>query len=59
MKIPITGLPAENTPVIQALTDADRLDLIEVSDPYLNRGTSCLVRIHIQARLHADGRTAP
>ena len=59
MRIRITGLPAEVTPVIQALTEARTLDVIEVSDPYPNRGDSRLVRVYIQARLHADGRTAP
>ena len=58
MKIRITGLPAEITPVIKALTDADSLDVIEVSDPYPNRGGSRTVRVYIEARLRPDGRAA-
>jgi hypothetical protein len=58
MKIRIMGLPAEITGVIQALTDADRLDVIEVSDPYPNRGDSPIIRVYIQARLHADSGAA-
>jgi hypothetical protein len=59
MKIRIMGLPGEITPVIQALTHADSLDVIEVSDPYPNRGDSGLVHVYIEARLHPDSRAAP
>jgi hypothetical protein len=58
MKIRIS-LPAEVAPVIEALNAADHLDLIEVSDPYPNRGDSRLVRVYIEAHLHADSRAVP
>ena len=54
MKIRIMGLPAEVTAVIQALSDAEFLDLIEVSDPYPNRGDSRQVRVYAEAQLHPD-----
>jgi hypothetical protein len=57
MKIRITGLPAEITGAVQALTDADGLDVIQVSAPYPNRGDSRLVRVYIQAQLPAGTRT--
>jgi hypothetical protein len=53
MKIRITGLPAEITPVIEALNDAASLDVTEVSDPDPNRGDSRTVRVYITARPHA------
>ena len=59
MKIRIMGLPAEVAPVIKALNDADSLDVIEVSDPYPNRGDSRMVRVYIEAHLHAEGRAVP
>ena len=59
MNIRIMGLPAEVTLAVQALNDAHSLDLIEVSDPYLNRGDSRLVRVYIEAQLHLDGRAVP
>ena len=59
MKIRIMGLPAEVAPVIEALNAADHLDLIEVSDPYPNRGGSRLVRVYIEAQLHPDRGTVP
>jgi hypothetical protein len=52
MKIRITGQPGEVTGVITALTNADSLDVIEVSDPYPNRGDSKMIRIYVEAQLH-------
>jgi hypothetical protein len=59
MKIRIMGLPAEVAPVIEALNTADSLDMIEVSDPYPNRGDSRMVRVYIEAHLHAEGGAVP
>lgn len=59
MKIRIMGLPAEITQVTAILNRADSLDVIEVSDPYPNRGDSRLVRVYIEAQLHPDGGAVP
>jgi hypothetical protein len=59
MKIRLMGLPTEVTSAINALNDADSPDLIEVSDPYPNRGDSPMVRVYIEAHLHADSRAVP
>jgi hypothetical protein len=59
MKIRIMGLPGEITPVIQALTHADSLDVIEVSDPYPNRGDSRLVRVYIEAQPRSADEAVP
>ena len=59
MNIRIMGLPAEITPVIQALTDAEDLEVIQVSDPYPNRGDSRMVRVYIQARPRSGNEAAP
>jgi hypothetical protein len=59
MKIRIMGLPAEVTAVIQALNDTGSLDLIEVSDPYPNRGDSRMVRVYIEAQPRPGNEVAP
>jgi hypothetical protein len=59
MKIRIMGLPAEVSTVIQALTDTGALDLIEVSDPYPNRGDSRLVRVYIEAQPRSRSGAVP
>jgi hypothetical protein len=59
MKIRIMGLPAEVAQAVKAFTDADSLDVIEVSDPYPNRGDSRMVRVYIEAQLRADSRAVP
>ena len=51
MKIRITGLPAEVEEGIKTLTQAEALDVIEVSDLYPNRGNSRMVRVYIEAQL--------
>jgi hypothetical protein len=56
VKIRITGLPAEIGQAIRILSQVPGLDLLEVSDPYPNRGASRLVRIYIDAQLTADSR---
>ena len=57
MKIRITGLPDEVHQAVEALTNADGLDVIEVSDPYPNRGDSRMVRVYIEAQLPPGIRT--
>jgi hypothetical protein len=51
MKIRIMGLPTEIEEAITTLTQAEALDVIEVSDRYPNRGNSRLVRVYIEAQL--------
>ena len=59
MKIRLSGLPAEVHQAVSVLSDADALDVIEVSSPYPNRGDSRMVRVYIEAQLRADGRADP
>ena len=59
MNIRIMGLPAEITPVIQALTDADGLEVIQVSEPYPNRGDSRMVRVYLQAQPRPGNGAVP
>ena len=59
MKIRLSGLPAEVDQAVSALSDADALDVIEVSSPYPNRGDSRIVRVYIEAQFRADGRADP
>jgi hypothetical protein len=59
VKIRLMGLPAEVTSVINVINQADTLDVIEVSDPYPNRGDSRMVRVYIEAQLCADSGTGP
>jgi hypothetical protein len=56
VKIRITGLPAEIGQAIQILSRIPELDLLEISDPYPNRGASRLVRVYIDAQLTAESR---
>jgi hypothetical protein len=51
MKIRIMALPADARQAVKAITDADGLDVIDVSDPRPNHGNSRLVRIYIEAQL--------
>lgn len=57
MKIRITGLPAEVSAAVAVLTSTDGLDVIEVSDPYPNRGDSRLVRVYVETQLPPGTRT--
>ena len=59
MKIRLSGLPAEIDQAVNALSEADALDVIEVSSPYPNRGDSRIIRVYIEAQLRADGRAGP
>ena len=59
VKIRLTGLPPEVDQAVNALSDAQALDVIEVSSPYPNRGDSRQVRVYIEAQLCADGRADP
>jgi hypothetical protein len=59
MKIRLSGLPAEVGRAVNALSDADALDVIEVSSPYPNRGDSRIVRVYIEVQLRDHGRADP
>jgi rRNA processing protein Krr1/Pno1 len=59
MKIRLTGLPAEIDQAVSVINDAQALDVIEVSNPYPNRGDSRQVRVYIEAQLHPDGEAVP
>lgn len=59
MKIRLMGLPAEVDQAVTILNDADSLDVLEVSDPYPNRGDSRMVRVYIEAQLHPDSGAIP
>jgi len=59
MKIRIMGLPVEVDQAVNTLSDAQALDVIEVSSPYPNRGDSRVVRVYIEAQLSADGGAVP
>ena len=54
MKIRLTGLPAEIDQAVNALSNAQALDVIEVSSPYPNRGDSHMIRIYIEAQLRDE-----
>jgi hypothetical protein len=58
MKIRIMGLPEEIEQAITAVREITALDVIEVSGPYPNRGTSRMVRIYIDAQL-SDSHDGP
>jgi hypothetical protein len=59
MKIRLTGLPAEIDQAVSIINDAQDLDVIEVSNPYPNRGDSRQVRVYIEAQLHPDSGDVP
>jgi hypothetical protein len=59
MKIRLMGLPAEIDQAVNALSNAQALDVIEVSSPYPNRDGSRMVRVYIEAQLRADSRADP
>lgn len=54
MRIRLTGTPAECDAVAAALAGADRLEVVEVSKQYPNRGTGALVRGYVEARVTTD-----
>jgi hypothetical protein len=59
MKIRLMGLPAEINQAVTVLNDADSLDVLQVSDPYPNRGDSHMVRVYIEAQLHPHSGAIP
>jgi hypothetical protein len=59
MKIRLMGLPAEINQTVTVLNDADSLNVLQVSDPYPNRGDSHTVRVYIEAQLHPDSGAIP
>jgi rRNA processing protein Krr1/Pno1 len=56
VKIRLSGLPAEIDQAVSILTDAPALDVIEVSNPYPNRGDSRIVRVYIEAQLRPGSK---
>lgn len=58
MKIRIMALPAEARKAVKALTEADGLDVIDVSSPHPNRN-SRLVRVYIEAQLTGRSKRGP
>ena len=59
MKIRLSGLPAEIDQAVSILYGVQALDVIEVSNPYLNRGDSGIVRVYIEAQLCPGTGTVP
>jgi len=52
-------LPAEIDQAVSILYGVQALDVIEVSNPYLNRGDSGIVRVYIEAQLCPGTGTVP
>ena len=50
MKIRITGLPDEVESAVEILAKLAMFQVLEVSDPYPNRGNSRMVRVYIEAQ---------
>ena len=59
MNIRLSGLPAEIGQAVSILNDAQALDVIEVSNPYPNRGDSRIVRVYIEAQLRPGTGAVP
>lgn len=49
MKIRLMGTAAECRAAVAVLADSPRLAVVEVSDPYPNRGDSRQVRVYVEA----------
>lgn len=49
MKVRLMGTPAECSAAVTALADSPRLSVVEVSNPYPNRGDSRQVRVYVEA----------
>ncbi|QSB14583.1 hypothetical protein JQS43_24435 [Natronosporangium hydrolyticum] len=49
MKVRIMGTPAECQAAVTALAASPRLSVVEVSNPYPNRGDSRQVRVYVEA----------
>jgi hypothetical protein len=50
MKIRITGLPEEVESAVEIFAKLAMFQVLEVSDPYPNRGNSRMVRVYIDAQ---------
>ena len=59
MKIRIMGLPGEIEQAVQAICDTDKLDVIEISGPYANRGNSRMLRLYIEVRASGQQQELP
>jgi hypothetical protein len=49
MKIRLMGTPAECQAALEAIRTSLRLDVVEISPEYANRGDSLLVRVYVDA----------
>ena len=59
MKILLMGLSAEVNSTLKVIQETTTLDVIQVDGPYPNWGDSRMVRVYIEAQLHADSGTGP
>jgi hypothetical protein len=50
MKLRITGLPDEVESAVEILAKLAMFQVLEVSDPYPNRGNSRMVRVYLEAQ---------
>lgn len=55
MKIRLMGTPAQCQAAVAVLVDSPRLAVVEVSDPYPNRGNSGQVRVYLEAHPTGHG----
>lgn len=51
MKLRLTGLLEECIELVEAMQEAPRLQIVEVSEFYPNRGESLLGRLYVEVRL--------
>ena len=58
MKIRIIALPTEVEQAVKVLNDAEVFDVIEVSDPYPNRGPTQMVRVYAELQIRQDNEIA-
>ena len=54
MKIRIMGLPLENEKLINALKRSPEIDIVSISKPYANRGTTREERIYIECKVDVN-----
>ena len=57
MKVRLHGSLAEVAEATRRLVEA--FDVVAVSEPYPDRGTSVLVRVYLEVRLDPPGSTTP
>jgi hypothetical protein len=57
VKVRLHGTPAEVAEATRRLVEV--FDVVAVSEPYPDRGTSVLVRVYLEIRLNLAGSAAP